>query len=149
MKKVLFLVAVAFAMASCSTTKITATHTGVGVFTPVTAPVIADLDVSAKKIKYEYEPGSAVRRGGETNVVNAAVSKALLLNGNADVLVGIETHIEYSSTGSIDRIIVTGYPAYYKNFRNATAEDLQKTGQCVPVEKRGGLAGKLMKKLQK
>ena len=145
MKKVLFLVAVAFAMASCSTTKITATHTGVGVFTPVTAPVIADLDVSAKKIKYEYEPGSAVRRGGESNVINAAVSKALLLNGNADVLVGIETHTEYSSTGSIDRIIITGYPAYYKNFRNATEEDLAKTNQCVPVDKRGGLMKKFRK----
>ena len=136
MKKVLLLVAVAISVASCSVTKITSTHTDVGVYTPVTAPVIADLDVSAKKIKYEYEPGSAIRRGGSDNVINAAVSKALLQNGNADVLVGLETHTEYSSTGAIDRIIVTGYPAYYKNFRNATSEDLLRTNQCTPMEKK-------------
>ena len=94
------------------------------------------MDVSAKKIKYEYEPGSAIRRGGSDNVINAAVSKALLQNGNADVLVGLETHTEYSSTGAIDRIIVTGYPAYYKNFRNATSEDLLRTSQCTPMEKK-------------
>ena len=133
-------------MSSCSLMKHTATHTGVGVMAPFTVPVVADLEVSSKKISYEYWPTSSVQKGGTDNVINAAVSKALLQNGNADVLVGLETQIECTMGGKVERVIVTGYPATYKNFRNASETEFLNIGKCIPVEKDGvGFLKKLKK----
>jgi hypothetical protein len=51
------------------------------------------------------------------NVVNNAVTDALKQNGNADVLV----HMTYDATlkkrGKVKKVVVSGYPATYKNFK--------------------------------
>ena len=116
-------------MASCSLggpkslVKTTATHTRISAATPVVA-VFADLDVWPNKISYFYIPSTTVAKGGFDNVVNAAVREALGNNDNADVLVGREFQVKYYDKGVIESITVTGYPAKYVNFRNATKEDL-------------------------
>ncbi len=134
MKKFLLFVAVAFAMASCSTTKQTATYRNVDVANPFTTPVVADLEVSSTKIRYEYEPSKVVARAGKDNVLNMAISRALYQNGNADVLVSLETMVKYNSSGKVTSVIITGYPAKYKNFRTATAAEMMYAGKCVPVQ---------------
>lgn len=92
-------------------------------YQPVSA-VFADLVVSPTKIKFSYIPKSAVLNGGKDNVVNTAVREALLANGNADVLVGLEKQISYDSKGKVQSVTVTGYPAKYQNFRSPSNEQL-------------------------
>lgn len=137
MKNSFFLMAIATAMlmSSCnmsmlgpkSIVKTTATHTRISAATPVVA-VFADLDVSPEKISFFYIPSTTVAKGGYDNVVNAAVHEALINNGNADVLVGIETQVKYNDKGDIESITVTGYPAKYVNFRNAGDDYLREMG---------------------
>ena len=135
MKKSFFLMAIATVvlMASCSLggpksmVKTTATHTRISAATPVVA-VFADLDVSPEKITFFYIPRKTVAIGGYDNVVNSAVHEALINNGNADVLVGLETQVKYNDEGDIEAITVTGYPAKYVNFRNAGDDYLREMG---------------------
>lgn len=101
------------------------TSKSVHVATPVAA-VFADLNVSETKISYSMMPSKTVVNGGFDNVVNTAVREALLANGNADVLVGLETQVKYDGKGQVESITVTGYPATYTNFRNA-GDDYLKT----------------------
>ncbi len=127
MKKLFILAIAATLLTSCgsftqttvSNTKFTSTstHTRVGVAKPITA-VIADLDVSPKKITFLYIPSRAVRNGGFDNIVNCAVQEALRENGDADVLVALEQQVKYNTNGECESITVTGYPAKYKNFRS-------------------------------
>ena len=145
MKKFLFLAATAFMMMSCSITKQSATYRNVGVMSPFTTPVVADLEVSNSKIRYEYEPNNAVRRGGKDNVLNTAITRALYQNGNADVLVGLETQIKYGSGSKINSVIITGYPAKYKNFRTATEAEYLNVGKFVPVAEKPAKRVKLRK----
>ncbi len=96
----------------------TATYRGVDVDTPVTPPLIADLEVSSVKIRYTLKPTEELLRTDVENIINAAVIEALMLHNNADVLIGMEYQIKYNGTGIIEAVIVTGYPAKYKNFRH-------------------------------
>ncbi|MBR1962227.1 MAG: hypothetical protein IKA26_04655 [Alistipes sp.] len=118
MKKLFILVIAVIAFVSCRTVKNTSTYRAFSVNTPYAVPVVADLDISATKITYAYVPPKTVRNGGDNNVLNTAVREALLANGNADVLVGLETQIKYNSSKKILSVVITGYPAKYKNFRN-------------------------------
>jgi hypothetical protein len=126
MKKISFILAVALTatLSSCSfmstTAKLTSTAT---IVQPITA-VFADLKVSSKKIVYVYTPNQSVIAGGTNNAINTAVREALLANGNADVLVGIEKLIKYDEDGEIASITITGYPAKYVNFRSPSDEYL-------------------------
>jgi hypothetical protein len=54
------------------------------------------------------------------------VREALLANGNADVLVGMNTQIKYDADGQPESITVTGYPAKYVNFRSPGDEYILK-----------------------
>lgn len=118
MKKLLFTAVSALAMTSCSFIANTSTYDRVDVV--AIAPVIADLDVSDTKVTYVYSPvPSSVSAMGKENTINTAVKEALFQNGNADVLVGLETQIKYYGTGNIESVVVTGYPAKYTNFRSA------------------------------
>ena len=121
MKKILLLIAAAAAMAACSApTKLvnTASYTKpIEVVQPATA-LMADLEVSPEKITYFMIPSKTVIMGGEENVIRTAVREALLANGNADVLVGMNTQIKYDADGQPESITVTGYPAKYVNFRS-------------------------------
>ena len=120
MKKIFMLAAAAVMMMGCSLpAKLmnSSTHQKANV-APVVAAVFADLDVAPAKITYFMMPSKTVRDGGYDNVVNSAVREALLANGNADVLVALETQVKYGSDGLVESITVTGYPATYTNFRS-------------------------------
>ncbi len=89
---------------------------------PYTVPVIADLEISENRILHVYIPSNNVRRGGTQNVINTAIREALATNGNADVLVGLETQVRFNVIKKIKSVVVTGYPAKYKNFRQLDEE---------------------------
>ena len=99
MKKLFFSLVAALTLVSCSLpSKLinTASYTEIGTAQPVVA-VLADLDVSSEKISYFMIPSKTVLQGGEKNVIKTAVREALLANGNADVLVGLNTQIKYDT----------------------------------------------------
>lgn len=128
MKKSSIVLVAIFAMAfiSCSIPARlmnTASYAEGNAYQPVSA-VFADLVVSPTKIKFLYIPKSTILNGGKDNVINTAVREALLANGNADVLVSLETQISYDTKGKVQSIAVTGYPATYKNFRSPNDEQL-------------------------
>lgn len=122
MKKssLLILSAIALMATSCATISKTASTDRPREI--IRTAVTADLDVSDKKITFKYEPSKSVRRGGNQNVINTAIAEALRNNGDGDVLVQMEytTQCKGSSLGisPIRMIVVSGYPAKYKNFRN-------------------------------
>ncbi len=123
MKKLLFIAAISTLVVSCATLTptsqliTTATKLDIQSTAVHTTPVVVDLQVSPNKITHIYIPSNIVIKGGEKNVINTAIIEALLNNGNADVLVGMETQIKYNQEGKIENVLVTGYPAKYVNFR--------------------------------
>ena len=126
MKKVLLFLAVAAMATSCATPARlmnSATHSKATAIQPITA-LYADLNVSPTKITYFLIPSKTVVQGGYDNVINSAVREALLANGNADILVAMETQVKYNPAGEIESVTITGYPATYTNFRNASDEVL-------------------------
>lgn len=148
MKKFILVIASAILLASCGVSMpkpepklvSTSTHTKISAATPVVA-VFADLDVSPDKITFFYLPSKTVVKGGLDNVIDSAVREALASNGNADVLVGLETQIKYNDLGEAESITVTGYPAKYVNFRNPGDDYLRSLSSAAPAakeEKSGG-----------
>ena len=120
-------------MTSCTVVLNTATHKPVHVETPIASPLIVDLDVSPTKISYSYAPiPASIASLGKENIINTAVKQALLENGNADVMVGLETQIQYSKIG-IESVIITGYPAKYVNFRHVD-DDLWVTKDIIQMD---------------
>ncbi len=120
MKKIFVVIAVALSVASCTTTKKTAASLDVN--DVLKSETTADLVVSGKRISYTLEPSKSVRRAGMNNVKAYAVSEALKAFGVGDVLVEaqFETGVRRGLFGKkIKSVTVTGYPATYKNFRNA------------------------------
>lgn len=85
---------------------------------PYVTPVQVDLSVSPKKISHFMLVSESVRQGGLDNVVATAVKEALEANGDADVLVGLQTQVKYNDKGEIESISLTGFPAKYVNFRS-------------------------------
>jgi hypothetical protein len=77
------------------------------------SPLLADLVISEEKITHEYIHNT---KGDINNAKDCAVHDALRKYGNADVLVAPQFDIELKN--GVERIIVSGYPAKYKNFRN-------------------------------
>lgn len=110
---------VALCMTSCTT--ITKTATSMDVESALNSNSEADLDVQNSRISFTYFPTASIRRGGTLNVKAAAVAEALKANGNGDVLVEPQFEIRVSKNlfgiKKIKSVIVTGYPAKYKNFR--------------------------------
>ena len=119
MKKLFLFLAVVAMATSCSSAKLisSATHSKAKAIQPIAA-LYADLKVSPTKISYFLIPSKTVLQGGYDNVVNTAVREALIANGNADVLVAMETQVKYTADGVIESVTVTGYPATYTNFRS-------------------------------
>jgi len=120
---ILLSVAAMLGMASCTTT-INSARTE-HFTSPAITMTFADLEVSPKKITYTYRPTDDVNRGGETNVINTAVRKALEVNGGGDVLVEMQFTLKKSGKKNVKEVTVSGYPATYKNFRNANEETLK------------------------
>lgn len=106
-------------LSSCST--IRKSSTSVDVATPVLTETVADLQVNPTRISYTLKPSKAIRKGGEKNVIKAAVAEALKENGNADVMVGMQYEIKKKRGlfgTKIKYVTVTGYPASYANFKS-------------------------------
>jgi hypothetical protein len=110
-------------MTSCKTIHSTAEYKDPTTF--LRNVTVADLEVSRDRISFTYEPSREVRRGGDQNVIKAAIREALRVNGGGDVLVDLE-YITISkcsikffySKSAIRQITVSGYPAKYTNFHS-------------------------------
>jgi lipoate-protein ligase A len=117
MKKIFF-IPITCLMASCSvlTSKSTKTisinHSGV-----IQTPVIVDIYVEGDKIS-----GSASGRINVEILKQEAIADAIE-KATADVLV--EPSFKTKTTFRTTVVNVTGYPGYYKNFRNIQADDLK------------------------
>lgn len=119
MKKLFFALLAVVLFSSCSTMRQSATQRDVAA--PVVSAVISDLDVAPEKIFYTYVPTRQVRRGGVHNCINCAIAEALK-RGDYDVLVETQqATVERKGLfgRKITKVVVTGYPAKYKNFRQA------------------------------
>ena len=92
-------------------------------------PHVADLEVSPKRIVYtEVEAFANIPLTADVlkaipNFKKIALSKAVHAH-NADVMVGTTIDVVTNSKGCLE-ITITGYPAYYRNFRVATMTDLE------------------------
>ena len=133
MKKIFLLVCVAFAVSSCQTIRSTATLKTTDI-QPIGVPLIADLDVSPKRISHTMTPHRRVQRGGFENVKSTAVREALQNNGGGDVLVNLE--VQTKSTRflfwrRIKSITVSGYPAKYINFTHLDKEYYTPMGMWI------------------
>jgi hypothetical protein len=108
-------------MTSCKTIHSTAEYKDPTTF--LRNVTVADLEVSRDRISFTYEPSREVRRGGDQNVIKAAIREALRVNGGGDVLVDLEyiTISKFSIKffcSAIRQITVSGYPAKYTNFHS-------------------------------
>lgn len=147
MKKIFTLLVVAAMFTGCATTSPsmaklvnTATHTKVNAVQPTVA-VFADLQVSPTKISYFFLPSQTVQNGGFDNIVNTAVREALIANGNADVLVGLEQQVKYDGNGAVESITVSGYPAKYINFRSPGDDYLRELAKEAQNENKKSAQG--------
>ncbi len=143
MKKIFFTVAIAaFSLTSCSsfeeftTTNVTNTleymESSARVLEAdhnmLLTPLIADLEVSDKKISYTEKEMFAnldITQGLLNNISELkkiALSRAARAN-NADVLVGSTIDI-VTNNGRLE-ITVSGYPAHYVKFRKADNKDVE------------------------
>lgn len=116
------LVLTVMALSSCCTTKMTSVTK---MKTPSTAEVMADLDIRTEKITHNYQV--VLKKSlliDEEELKENAVFDALKKVG-ADVLVAPQFQIFKKSCleeTTVD-IVVTGYPAYYTNFRQKAVAD--------------------------
>ena len=129
MKKVLLIAAVVLTAASCSMI-----HRAQVSTTPVYSPVVetttmATLEVSPKKITYNYVPDrKSAMTLPQAQLVQNAIYAALEENGNADELVEVSYYVSAKRgllTKRVRSISVTGYPAYYVDFREPSESDLK------------------------
>ena len=126
MKKLFILAIAAVLITSCTT--ITKTATSKPVESEVITSVLADLEVSPNKVNYYYVPTIAVHKAGVKNILNSAIREALAANGDADVFVGLEHEVKYRRFffifTTVEHIVVSGYPAKYKNFRSPSDDKI-------------------------
>jgi hypothetical protein len=141
MKKIILLFSVAAIVCSCYTPQVTTNSTPKAksysyseyqTISPTqsvyTVPVLADLDVAEERITYaerinknittltDAEVEALASREKEVVIANAAKAN------NADVIVAPTINITTDANKNLV-IVVNGYPATYKNFRNATEAD--------------------------
>lgn len=123
------------AFSSCTTIKKTATSVDVqtGIYQ---YPTVADLEIHPKVevsktwnfIPFHWgEPSVSLAQG---NLIAEIVKE-----NNADIL--LEPQVIFTKTSFGERkLIITGYPASFKNFRKATESDLDALKACPPENKR-------------
>jgi hypothetical protein len=85
-------------------------------------PVAADLRVLEQKTRGEASGKLAKRSELEMEALAKAAGQRMPLVDGPDLLVGANLYTE--TTGDSIKVIITGYPAYYANFRTATEHDL-------------------------
>lgn len=163
MKTKLFLFALLAALLSSCAAKKATNYTAVEYRTieptqaVYTAPLIADLKVSETRISYAERINVKVNSKTDAEIqAIAEKEKQVVINNavksnNADVLVAPIVEIQTDANMYLV-ISVTGYPASYKNYRNATPEDswiLQHKGEgktSSTAAQGGGLFDMLKKK---
>ncbi len=120
MKKISIVILVALAaLSSCSMYKESSTTT-MNVSSKLSSKTSAELVVSPTKLSYTYYPTQIDRKAGMLHMIANATAEALHQNGNADVLIQPETtaiYKKYIFGRKVKTVIVTGYPATYKNFK--------------------------------
>ena len=91
-------------------------------------PIVANLEVSDKKIVYVEREAFAEIEVNQSSIARieehkrTATGRAALAY-NADVIVNLDIDVKTEEGRFV--ITVTGYPANYKNFRNATSKDIE------------------------
>lgn len=138
MKQTVFLLmaCMALLLSSCSTMrKSTATSMAVesGVYQ---YPTVADLEVKDKVTRQVSWRFRVIKCGQPSLEVRRANLVAdLLKEAGADVL--LEPQVTFVKHPFGDRVLtVTGFPAVFKNFRKATAQDLEALKVVVPPSER-------------
>lgn len=123
MKKIVFLLGVVFALASCTT--ITKTAKVADSQASLLSSTVADLEVYPERISYTLaNPDKKLQRAGLSNVKMAAIQEALKdpKAKGADILVDAEFVVEQTNYfifgKDIESVTVTGRPAKYKNFHS-------------------------------
>ncbi len=121
MRKIVFALSAALALASCTTTQTMKTATTLKTAAEARTITIADLDVAPERVTYTYTPSDDVQRGGEDNVRRAAEAAVLAQHGNADVLLDAQYVVKkeggFLKRPKVTSITVSGHPAHYRNFR--------------------------------
>lgn len=111
---------VALIATSCTTLRKTAT--AVDVNTELNSQNIADLEISSKRVSYDFRPTKSERRGGKANVIRCAYAATLEANGGADVLVQPQYTMRITTNlfgrKKVKEVLVSGYPAKFKTFKN-------------------------------
>lgn len=130
MKKLFVIGVLAVLMSSCSTHKAMVNTTRVS-HPAIESTTMATLDVSQKRISYTYVPTKQDTKAlSESQLVQNAMYMALSANGNADVLVKVNSYVTYKKGlfggKRIKSISISGYPAHYVDFREPTDEDLKR-----------------------
>lgn len=117
------------ALTSCSTVYKTASSTDVET-SVTTYPEVADLDVQTKISETKSWNFVPFHIGEpKLSTVKGNLIAEVLKAHNADIL--LEPQFSFQKTPYKERILtVTGYPATYKNFRKATANDLEAIKVC-------------------
>lgn len=123
MKKLLLLLTVAcgFCMVGCATTRVSGSHKTLGFANNAKAETItADVVVSEQRVEGEAE-GFV---WDERLLMREAIAKAfgaVPTTDTPDLLMARETYIERDVLRFRMRVVVSGYPAWYRNIRNVPA----------------------------
>lgn len=93
----------------------------------ITTPLVADIKILGEKISY-VEP-DALKIFPLTNFQQLPQLRSIIVARatrayNADLLVGVSFDMQTTENGEL-KVTVTGYPAKYNNFRNATYEEVR------------------------
>lgn len=133
MKKILLLAFFVFLFAGCATVK-NNSLVNIDVEANVEAlPITADLAVSEQRVSGEAVGLFKDRRELEREALAKALGQSPPSVDKADVLVGANVFTEHN--GQDYKIVFTGYPAYYTNFRTATREDSLRLNLLAPDNK--------------
>lgn len=143
MKKILFFslsLVASVCFFSCSTESKTVVSTTSRTMEPKIYPILADLDIKTQKVtgvyNYECDNGESV----DENVLKSNAVYQALKEIKADILVAPQYQVTTKTMGrQYITVTVTGYPAFYKNFRPAgefsELETVEKGGVVVLVAK--------------
>ena len=129
MKKLFVIGVLSMLLASCSTHKATVNTTRVN-HPVIESTTMATVDVDKKRISYTYVPSRKDSKTlSEAHLLNNAIYMALQANGNADVLVKVNSFVTYNKGlfgKRIKSISISGYPARYVDFREPSDDDLKR-----------------------
>lgn len=107
-------------MASCSSVAKYSTAKTIDIKpTVIQKPTVADLQVNEKKVTGTHS--GKIKTTSLETIQNEAVASALK-SANADMLV--EPRFDTTIDGSLTTVVVSGFPATYKNFRTMKDEDI-------------------------